>query len=280
VSVAVAAELERATAFLAAHGVEAARLEAEVLLADLLGADRARLFVERSVSAATAARFAELLERRGRGEPLQHLRGRQEFFSREFAVDARVLIPRSETELLVETALRFVEPIERPAILDVGTGSGAVAITLALERPDARVCASDASEAALEVARVNARRLGAERVELRRGDLVEPFAAERFDLVVSNPPYVASAEIEALAAEVRVHEPRLALDGGPDGLDAYRRLDACVDRVLAPGGILAVEIGFGQRDAVCEILARGGRRLAAVERDLAGIERVVVVRRG
>jgi release factor glutamine methyltransferase len=279
-SVAIAGELERAAAFLAAHGVGSARLEAEVLLADALGADRARLYVQRDVPDAVVARFAELLERRGRGEPLQHLRGKQEFFSRDFAVDPRVLIPRPETELLVETALRSIAAIERPAVLDVGTGAGAIAITLALERPDARVCATDVSEEALAVARANAHRLGADRVALRQGDLIDPFAAERFDLVVSNPPYVPSAEIDTLAAEVRLHEPRIALDGGRDGLEAYRRLDGCIDRVLVSGGLLAVEIGFGQLDAVREILARGGRRCVAVERDLGGIDRVVVVGRG
>ena len=277
----VSVELERAAAFLAARGVESARLEAEVLLADALGSDRGRLYLERAVPEAVRLRFAELLDRRGRREPLQHLRGRQEFFSRDFVVDPCVLIPRPETERLIEIVLGLLRPIERPRILDVGTGSGVIAVTLALELPGARVFATEVSAAALEVAKQNARRLGADgRIEFRRGDLAAPFAGERFDLVVSNPPYVPSEEIAGLSPEVRDHEPRVALDGGPDGLELYRRLAACVDEVLVERGWLAVEIGFGQSDAVRRIFSQGGSTAVEVERDLAGIERVVVVCRG
>jgi release factor glutamine methyltransferase len=281
VSSPVSVELERAAAFLAARGVESARLEAEVLLADALGSDRGRLYLERAVSEAVRLRFAELLDRRGRREPLQHLRGRQEFFSRDFVVDPCVLIPRPETERLIETVLGLLRPIERPRILDVGTGSGVIAVTLALELPDARIFATEVSAAALDVAKENARRLGVgERIEFRSGDLVAPFAGERFDLVVSNPPYVPSEEIAGLSPEVRDHEPRVALDGGADGLEFYRRLAACVDGVLAERGWLAVEIGFGQGDAVRRIFSQSGAPAVEVERDLEGIERVVVVRRG
>ena len=277
----VSVELERAAAFLAARGVESARLEAEVLLADALGSDRGRLYLERVVSEPVRLRFAELLDRRGRREPLQHLRGRQEFFSRDFVVDPCVLIPRPETERLIEIVLGLLRPIQRPRILDVGTGSGVIAVTLALELPGARVFATEVSAAALEVAMENARRLGAgERIEFRRGDLVAPFAGERFDLVVSNPPYVPTGEIAGLSPEVRDHEPRVALDGGADGLELYRRLAACVDEVLVERGWLAVEIGFGQGDAVRRMFSQSGSTAVEVERDLAGIERVVVVRRG
>ena len=277
----VSVELERAAAFLAARGVESARLEAEVLLADALGSDRGRLYLERVVSDPVRLRFAELLDRRGRREPLQHLRGRQEFFSRDFVVDPCVLIPRPETERLIEIVLGRLRPIQRPRILDVGTGSGVIAVTLALELPSAQVFATEVSVAALEVAKENARRLGVrERIEFRSGDLALPFAGERFDLVVSNPPYVPSEEIAGLSPEVRDHEPRVALDGGPDGLELYRRLAACVDEVLAERGWLAVEIGFGQGDAVRRMFSQSGTTAVEVERDLAGIERVVVVRRG
>ena len=277
----VSVELERAAAFLAARGVESARLEAEVLLADALGSDRGRLYLERVVSDPVRLRFAELLDRRGRREPLQHLRGRQEFFSRDFVVDPCVLIPRPETERLIEIVLGLLRPIQRPRILDVGAGSGVIAVTLALELPSAQVSATEVSVAALEVAKENARRLGVgERIEFRSGDLVAPFAGERFDLVVSNPPYVPTGEIAGLSPEVRDHEPRVALDGGPDGLELYRRLAACVDEVLVERGWLAVEIGFGQGDAVRRMFSRDGSTAVEVERDLAGIERVVVVRRG
>jgi release factor glutamine methyltransferase len=283
VSATVTVELERAARYLAERGIESARLEAEVLLADVLGWDRARLFAERGheIDDGERLRLDELLLRRGRREPLQHVRGRQEFFSREFVVDSRVLIPRPETEVLVETALAIARAIERPAILDVGTGSGAIAITLALGLPDAVICATDSSPEAIEVARSNARRLGADaRVEFRRGDLCAPFAERRFDLVVSNPPYVPSREIAALAPEVRDHEPRVALDGGADGLEHYRRLATSASEVMTTGGALLVEIGFGQREPAAGAFAAGGFVVANVTRDLSGIERVLTVRRG
>ena len=282
-SATVTVELERAASYLAERGIESARLEAEVLLADVLGCDRARLLTERSreIDDRERRRLDELLYRRGCREPLQHLRGRQEFFSREFVVDSRVLIPRPETEVLVEAVLAIARAIERPTILDVGTGSGAIAITLALELPGAAICATDSSPEAIDVASVNARRLGAEaRVEFRRGDLCAPFAERRFDVVVSNPPYVASREIPVLAPEVRDHEPRLALDGGADGLEHYRLLASSATEVMTEGDALLVEIGCGQREAATRVFAGGGFFVSNVTRDLAGIERVLTVRRG
>ena len=280
-SSAVAVELEQAAALLTARGIDAARLEAEVLLADALGTDRAHLYSERTVPEPARTRFAASLDRRGRREPLQHIRGRQEFFSRDFAVDPRVLIPRSETEEVVDTVLRRLRRVERPSILDVGTGSGVIAVTLALELRGARVCATDVSAAALEVAKANAERLGVgDRIAFRRGDLALPFAGEPFDAVVSNPPYVPSGELARLAPEVRDHEPRVALDGGPDGLDAYRGLAACLADVLTERGELIAEIGFGQCAAVRDLFARAAATVVEVAHDLSGIERVVVVRRG
>jgi release factor glutamine methyltransferase len=280
-SATVSLELERATRYLSVCGIDAARLEAEVLLADALGWDRARLFAERDREIASDERrmLDGWLRRRGGREPLQHLRGRQEFFSREFLVDPRVLIPRPETELLVETALTLARTIERPRILDVGTGSGAIAITLALELPDAEVAATDRSPDAILVAAANARRLEA-RVDFRCGDLCSPFVDRRFDVVVSNPPYVPSAEIDMLAPEVRDHEPRIALDGGTDGLDCYRRLAVTVPEVMAGRGTLLVEIGAGKCGAVSSIFAAAGFAVTSISRDLAGIERVLRVGRG
>ncbi len=279
----VAGELDRATSFLAARGVENARLEAEVLLADVLGFDRACLFAEprRALGDGEQRSFEALLGRRGRREPLQHVRGRQEFFSREFLVDGRVLVPRPETEILVETVLCQVRGRSSLTILDIGCGSGAIGLTLALELPWAAVFASDVSSDAVEVARENARRLRLEgRVDVRCGDLFRPYTGWRFDIVVSNPPYVASGELERLAPEVRDHEPRLALNGGPDGLGFYRRLAVEADGVLGDDGTLVVEIGEGQGSAVSAIFSAARLRVVAVQRDLGGIERVLTVRRG
>jgi release factor glutamine methyltransferase len=279
----VATELDRAASFLAAQGVANARLEAEVLLADVLGFERARLFAEpgRALGDGERREFEALLGRRGRREPLQHVRGRQEFFSRDFFVDGRVLVPRSETEIVVETVLRAARAQPSATIFDVGCGCGAVALTLALELPRAAVFASDVSSDAVDVTRENARRLGVTgRVEVRCGDLFRPYEGRRFDFVVSNPPYVPSGELARLAPEVRDHEPRLALDGGPDGVDFYRRLAEEADGVLGAGAALVVEVGEGQAGAVAAIFSATGLRVAATERDLAGIERVLTVRRG
>lgn len=276
----LAAEIERAAALLAAQGVGNPRLDAEVLLAEVLGVNRLGLYVDadREFRAAERACYGELIRRRARREPLQQIRGKQEFFSRDFEVDRRVLIPRPETELLVETALALARAIDRPKIVDVGSGSGAIAITLALEFREATIVATDVSPAAIDVGRRNARRLGAA-VDFRPGDLAEPLCGERFDLVVSNPPYVPSGDIALLEPEVRDHEPRSALDGGADGLDVYRRLASAADRALATGGRVVVEIGFAQRERATAIFAAAGFRVAKIDRDLAGIERVLTIER-
>jgi release factor glutamine methyltransferase len=209
------------------------------------------------------------------------VRGRQEFFSREFLVDRRVLVPRPETETLVEVALRLARPLEAASVLDLGCGSGVIAITLALELPNAAVFASDVSPDAVEVARENAQRLHvAGRIEFGCGDLFTATRGRRFDLVVSNPPYVCRAEIERLAPEVRDYEPRIALDGGEDGLDFYRRLASAAGDVLGGDGVVAAEISHGQGGEVAEIFADAGFRVVGTEGDLAGIERVLLVRRG
>ncbi len=270
--------LRRATQYLSEHGVENPRLDAELLLADVLGLDRVGVYLsfDRLLSEAEIALYRESIRRRGQREPLQHIRGKQEFFSREFLVSRETLIPRAETETIVEEVLPILRGISAPRILDVGTGSGALAVTLALELPGARVFGGDVSTEAISIARENARRLGAlDRVELRCGDLLAPFTGERFDMIVSNPPYVRSAEIESLAPEVREFEPRIALDGGDDGLDFYRRLAAAAPGALVSDGQLVLEIGFGQRPAVEEILNRSGFRVTEVCPDLGGIERVV-----
>ena len=276
-------EVGRAASVLAARGVENARLEAEVLLADVLGFDRAGLFAARRTCLDDHERraFDTLIARRARREPLQHVRGRQEFFSREFLVDRRVLVPRPETETLVETALDLARPLGDASVLDLGCGSGVVAITMALELPGLTIVASDVSPDAFEVARDNARRLNvADGIEFGCGDLFDAVRGRRFDLVVSNPPYVARVELGRLAPEVCDYEPRIALDGGEDGLDFYRRLAPDAGDVLAEEGAVVVEMGHEQGSAVAEIFAAAGFRVVRTERDLTGIERVLVVRRG
>jgi release factor glutamine methyltransferase len=265
---------------LEAAGVPEARADAEVLLAAVLGTTRAGLVAaaRRPLAPAAGAALDALLARRAAREPLHYVVGEREFWSLPFAVDARVLVPRPETELLVETALRLAPAARR--ILDVGTGSGAVAAALARERPAARVWASDVSLDALAVARLNLAR-HAPAVGLVAGDLLAPFGGGRFDLVVSNPPYVADAELARLAPEVRAHEPRLALAAGEDGLAVLRALVAAAPRVLTPGGWLVMEMGAGQGSALRAAVEATGRwpRIEVV-RDHAGIERVLAVEEG
>jgi release factor glutamine methyltransferase len=272
--------LAAAVARLEAAGVAEARADAEVLLARTLGTTRTGvvLAARRPLPDAAAVALEAVVARRAAREPLQHIVGEREFWSLPFAVDRRVLVPRPETECVVETALRVAPGARR--VLDVGTGSGVIAAALARGWPAARVWASDVSADALAVARVNLAR-HAPGVALVRGDLLAPFGAGAFDVVVSNPPYVADGELAGLAPEVRDHEPRVALAAGPDGLAALRALVADAPRVLAPGGWLVVEMGAGQAARVRRSAEATGR-YAAVEvwRDLAGIERVLVAREG
>lgn len=255
--------------------------EARLLLGEVLGLSEAALFAhdDREVAAADAARFRRLVERRGRGEPFAYLVGRREFYGRDFRVDPRVLIPRPETEQLIEIALRLPSP-ERCRALDVGTGSGAIALTLACERPDWRIVASDLSLAALACARANACRLGVERrVPLVQADLAGAFELAPFDLVVSNPPYVDPRDLALVAADVRTYEPALALFAGDRGLARIDEL-LLAARALAPGAFMAFEFGFGQRDAVLALAAgRGWLELVEVRDDSAGIPRDVVFKR-
>lgn len=270
---------------LRAAGVEDARLDAQVLLAEAMGWDRARLAAnpEDEIPPDASRRFAEMVRRRLRREPVAYIVGHKGFREIELCVDPRVLIPRPETELLVELALE-----ERPSrVLDVGTGSGAIALAVASELPGCEVVATDTSVAALEVARVNAERLGlTERVELVEGTL--PDDGADFDLVLANLPYVAESDWSSLGPEVTEWEPRKALLAGPDGLDAYRELlrsgrVAALFRIPqqkgnSPTGCLAVEVGEGQAEPVGGLMRGAGFGQIEVQRDLAGIERVVVGR--
>ncbi|HET6570471.1 MAG TPA: peptide chain release factor N(5)-glutamine methyltransferase [Solirubrobacterales bacterium] len=254
---------------LAAAGVDSPRLDAELLLAEATGWERARLAAEpeAGVPAAAARRFGEMVRRRLRREPVAYILGRKGFRQIELAVDRRVLVPRPETELLVELALEL-----RPRrVLDMGTGSGAVALAIADELPGCELLATDTSDAALEVARANAASLGlAELVEFHATML--PPAPPRLDLVVANLPYVAEADWGGLEPEVTEWEPREALLGGPDGLDVIRAAVA-VAATVAPS--LALEVGAGQASAVSELLFAAGFATVETRPDLAGIPRVV-----
>ncbi len=259
------------------RGLPSARLDAEVLLAHVLQTSRVALYTgfDKPLEEPELARYRELIKRRLAGEPVAYLIGEQEFWSLPLAVDPRVLIPRRDTETLVEVGKRA----GGRRIADVATGSGAVALALAKELPEATVVATDASEDALAVARANVARHGLEgRVELRAGDLVAPLAAETFDLIVSNPPYVRTGDLAGLSAEVR-REPRRALDGGADGLDVLRRLIPAARDRLAEGGALAVEHGFDQGPAVRALFDAAGYRDVKTTPDLAALERVTEGRR-
>ncbi|OJT16548.1 protein-(glutamine-N5) methyltransferase, release factor-specific [Archangium sp. Cb G35] len=259
------------------RGVDAPRLTTEVLLAHALKTTRVRLYVDldRPLEKTELATFRALIERRMAGEPTQYLTGVREFYNRPFKVDARVLIPRPETELLVEAALHKL-PKDGPGLaLDVCTGSGCIAISLAAERPQATVMATDLSADACALARENAQALGvAERVTVLQGNLYAPLPPDaRFDVVVSNPPYIATTEIPTLSAEVR-REPHMALDGGPDGLVLIRKVIEGARRVLKPGGLLAMEIGETQGEAVKALLQAAGYADARVEKDLERRDRL------
>jgi release factor glutamine methyltransferase len=276
-----AALLADAAATLAAAGVDSPGSDAERLLRHVLGWDRATLLAspDRAVPEAEAERFRALVQRRAAREPLQYIVGTQAFWKHEFVVTPDVLIPRAETELLVEVALEQVRGVERPVIVDVGTGSGCVALSIAAERPDAEVQATDVSGPALEVARENARRLGLEgRVAFHQGHLLEPLSGLEVHLIVSNPPYVDPSEHEALAPEVRDHEPRRALFPPGDALSVYRRLVPGSARLLRAGGALAVEIAPSIRGDVVRLFTEAGFADATARADLAGRPRVVCAR--
>jgi release factor glutamine methyltransferase len=260
----------------AAHGLppREARLEAQILFAHALGVNRAWLIGHDRdhLSSEQTATVETLLQRRLAGEPVAYLLGEREFYGRPFQVTPAVLIPRPETELLVDLALERL-PLDRALnVLDIGLGSGAVAVSLALERPRCRVTGVDLSEAALRVARANAQALGAE-VECLASDLYSALRARRFHLIVSNPPYIAAADPHLAAGDLRF-EPRLALASGADGLDLIRRLIAAAPDHLEAGGWLLLEHGWDQAEAVRGLLREVGFQPPFTARDLAGHERV------
>jgi release factor glutamine methyltransferase len=267
--------------WLKAAGVPGASRDAEWLLGAALGLGRGELHLaaDEEVSPERQARFESWCQRRRRREPLQHILGSQPFRTIDLLVDRRVLIPRPETERVVDLCVSLYR---EGAIMDVGAGSGAIAISLALEFPGARILATDVSAPALALAQENIRRTGVAGVSLAQGDLLESFGgwAQECGLVVCNPPYVATAAIAGLEPEVRDWEPRVALDGGADGLNVYRRLAAAAAHVLRPDAWIVVELGAGQRPSVEAMFrAAGGYGDAVTIRDHAGIERGLGLRR-
>jgi release factor glutamine methyltransferase len=261
--------------YLAGKGVDNARLEAEWLLASSLGLDRVGLYVnfDKPLTDAELALFRGMVTRRARREPLQYILGSQEFMGLEFEITTAALIPRHDTEILVEEAVKRGAGARK--VLDIGVGSGCIAVSLAMKLPGAEVFGVEQSAAALELASRNAAKHGAI-VTMIQGSLFEPFSGERFDLIVSNPPYIPTAEITALQPEVRDYEPCDALDGGPDGLDFYRSIIPAAPGHLESGGWLLFEMGIGQAQKVVGLFGGTGRfEEIFTAKDPAGIERVV-----
>ena len=283
-SMTIANALTRAIALLTNAGVDTPRLDAQLLLAWTLKGRREDLArePERVLSEREQVIYRKAVALRTERRPLPYITGEAWFYGRPFKINRAVLIPRPETELLVETALEKCRSLPKPLVADIGTGSGCLAVTLACERPDAQVWATDVSRHALTLARKNVVRHGVEgRVTLLQGDLLAPLPADRqLDMIVSNPPYVTEADVVSLQPEVRDYEPRLALSGdagaaGPDGTALHRRLLAEAPTHLKPGGWLLLEVGQGQAGIVAEAARKLGYTEVAVREDLASIGRVV-----
>lgn len=267
-----------ATARLAGAGIEAPRREARLLLLYALGATPESLArdPDRRLAPAEATAFAGLVARRAARQPMSQIMGQREFWSLSFRVSAAVLTPRPDSETVIEAALCHAPPSEAPRLLDLGTGSGCLLLALLHEWPRAWGLGVDCSALALAIARANAAALGvAARAVFLQADWAAPLVG-RFDVVVANPPYIARAALAELAPEVARHEPRLALDGGIDGCDAYRRLAPALPTLLAPGGVAVLEVGADQADRVAALMTAAGLSERARRRDLGGIVRCLV----
>lgn len=274
-------EMGIAMANLAQAGVDTPQLDAEVLMAHVVGERRVYVIThpDKALSEDELCRYRESVARRARREPLAYITGEREFWALSFEVTPGVLVPRPETETLIEAALSTLRERENPLVADIGAGSGIVAITLAYELPDAVVYATDISPAALYVTRKNSVRHQVElRVDVLEGDLLDPLPDEvrgKLDAVVSNPPYIPSDEIDRLQPEITEFEPRGALDGGVDGMDYHRRILKASKEWLKPGGWVYMEIGIGQGEAVSSYAKELGYKNTHITNDLAGIDRVV-----
>lgn len=273
--------LQSTTAYFAKHKIENPRLNAEHLLAHALGRTRMDLYLEfeRPLNEAELVPLRELVKRRAQGEPLQHLLGTVEFCGHTFAIDKRAMVPRPETEELVELLItKFESRNANLKVIDVGTGSGAIALSLASKFPEAEVYAVDISEEALALARENAARLGLERVHFQKSDLLEGLS-ERFDLIVTNLPYIPMQDRHLLAREV-LHDPEVALFGGPNGDELMRKLIGKAASYLEAGGMLALEIGVDQSEGLCEFLRQKNYHDIESKRDYSGITRFLLARYG
>ena len=259
---------------------ERARRDAELLLMYTLKRSRTLLITHYDELLANdlSLSYAELLERRRKGEPIQYITGETEFYGLPFLVTPDVLIPRPETEHLVEKVIEMASNFVAPRIVDVGTGSGAIAVALAHRLPHASITATDISSRALALAEENAKRNGVA-VRFLLGDLLAPVEGERFEIIVSNPPYVAMADRDSLDVEVREYEPALALFAGEDGLEIYHRLIPAAFDALTPGGFVVLEIGYGQSTAIADLLTSAGFECVEFVPDLQGISRVACARR-
>ncbi len=270
--------LEWTTQFLQSKQIESPKLEAEVLLAHVLKCSRIQLFTRYTEIPADSVRdgFRSMIKQRASGVPAAYITGSKEFYSIPLAVSNAVLIPRSDTGVIVDQGLKVLAKLPSPTFADIGTGSGAITLALLKNNKQATAIATDISPEALAIAQKNADALGLkERVTFREGDLYAPLEGETFDLIVSNPPYIAQDEFPDLDTGVRDHEPRLALDGGPDGLTYYRRLASDAKRFLKPNGVLMVEIGHTQEPAVRLIFEHSGGTIIGSYLDLGKRPRVV-----
>lgn len=287
----VAEALKQGAYLLAAHGADAPRLNAELLLAFVLGVDRTRLLASfpEQLAREELEAYNNLLRERALGKPLQYIVGRQEFWGLEFRVTPDVLIPRPETELVVEQSLKAIRAFiacgksaAEIRAVDVGTGSGCIAIALARELVGLKIIATDISERALRLARENARLNGvADRVFFLTGNLLDPLAplAGRLDLLVSNPPYISRQEFDLLQREIRDWEPRIAVTDEADGLSFYRRLAGAAREFLRPGGRLVLELAFGRSEAARALIEAAGLDIERIEKDLQGIDRCLVAKK-
>ena len=273
--------LQSTATYFAKKNVESPRLNIEHLLADVLGKKRIDLYLEfdRVLTEQELDLLREKVRRRAKGEPLQHILGHWDFFGRTFKTDARALVPRPETELLVETVLAEMGSTQEGRLIDVGTGAGILAITFALEKPGLTICATDISDSALALARENAERLGVlSRVEFIQSELVEAVQGP-FEWVVANLPYIPTTDLPDLPSEVRF-DPVAALDGGTDGLVPMRKLVESIRSKLSSNSLIALEVGSGQAAAVRDILARSNYRDISLRKDYQGVERILIARYG
>ena len=269
--------LQGGTAYLEKGGTESPRLCMELLLAHVLDCERMQLYIDfdRPMEEHELAPLRDLLKRRRTGEPLQHLTGETEFYGRAFNTDARGLVPRPETEELIELALKTLTTTKPATILDLGCGSGVIGLTLAIELSETAVTLADVSSDALDLAKENAARHELEgRVTLVSSDMFSGLSGQKFDAIFGNLPYIPTGELGALSKEVQ-YDPKLALDGGPDGIAPYRTFAASAREHLEPGGHIFLEIGDGQGEAICALLADAGLLEAAHHQDLAKNQRFV-----